>query len=114
MCSYKGENMRIAITASISCGKSFVFNELKKIEKDYFFLDLDDLTHEIYEDEDIKRELEKIFLTSNRKEISKIVFNDKEKLKQLNEIFHEKIIEILKEYLKKYANIYVDIPFYMN
>lgn len=102
--------MKIAITGSISVGKSFVFNLIKEIEKDYIFLDLDNLTHKIYEKEEIKIKLKEIFKTSNRKEISKIVFNDKEKMKKLNEIMHKKIILILKEYLENNNNIYVDIP----
>ena len=67
--------MKIGITGNIAAGKS----EVETIIKDSGFIvyDLDKITHELYENESIKSQLVKVFNTSNRNEISKIVFNSK-------------------------------------
>jgi dephospho-CoA kinase len=60
--------------------------------------------------------IEKMFGTSERKELGKIVFNDKEKKKELENFLHPKIKEaILKKVneLEKYnVPYFLDIPLY--
>lgn len=81
--------MKIGITGNIAAGKS----EVETIIKDSGFIvyDLDKITHELYENESIKSQLVKVFNTSNRNEISKIVFNSKEKMKLLEAIIHPEL-----------------------
>ncbi len=89
---------KIGLTGNISSGKS----EVEKIISNlgYKVIDLDKVVHNLYDESDIKEKLYETFLTSNRKEIAKIVFNDKNKLKKLEEIIHP----ILKKYIQNLDN----------
>ena len=84
---------KIGLTGNIASGKS----EVEKILSDLGFcvIDLDKVTHKLYQNDTIKTKLEEVFKTSDRNSIAKIVFDDKTKLKNLEEIFHP----ILKEYI---------------
>ncbi|GAB6189928.1 hypothetical protein JCM30566_16700 [Marinitoga arctica] len=103
----------IGITGYAGSGKS----EIAKILRDlgYIVLDLDKIGHEILKYSEIKRKLkeefgEKIFENNevNRKELSRIVFNNKEKLEKLNSIIHPMI---KKRVLEMIENIETDIIF---
>lgn len=89
--------LKIGITGNIASGKS----ELEKILKNegYKVLCLDYITHFIYEnDKEFQKNLINIFNTINRNEISKIVFNDKTKLKLLEKIIYPKIKKLMDDF----------------
>jgi dephospho-CoA kinase len=102
----------IILTGSIATGKSTVASLLKLYG--YSVISADDVAHKILKKH--SNEIEKIFGTSHRKELGKIVFNDKKKKKELENFLHPKIKEnILKKSneLEKYNIPYfLDIPLY--
>ncbi len=72
---------KIAITGNIASGKSLLEAYFKKSGN--ITLCLDKVTDEIYKDAKFQESLKKIFNTTNRNEISNIVFSNKAKLKTL-------------------------------
>jgi len=102
----------IVLTGGIGTGKSTVASFLKMYG--YKIIDADKISKEIFEKN--KEKIKKIFNTTDRKELRKIVFNDKEKLKILEDII---LPEVRKEVLKK-ASVYekdntpyfVDLPLF--
>lgn len=104
--------MKIALTGSIAVGKSSIFKNIKNIFKDRAkYIDLDEITNLVYEDVNVKKFLNENFNTENKKEISKIVFSDKEKLKVLSEFMHKKIIEFMDDEIKKSDKEYIFVDF---
>lgn len=95
----------IGLTGGIGVGKTSVSNYLK--EKGFIILDIDKIAKELIDnDSDILFEIEKAFGKEvikdnkiNRKILGQIVFNDKDKLKELNYITHPKIKDNVKEIL---------------
>jgi len=81
--------MKIGITGNIAAGKSEVESLIKN--SGFAVYDLDKITHELYENESIKSRLFDVFNTFDRNEISKIVFNSKEKMKLLESIIHPEL-----------------------
>ncbi len=101
-----GENVKIkkiAVTGSISAGKSTVCEELKL--QGAYVLNADDIVHNLLsQDERLIQQIkenfsEDIFVQSkiDRNLIAKIVFKDPSKLKSLEEIIHPKVISRVKE-----------------
>jgi len=93
----------IGLTGGIGSGKSTVSDFLKT--KGLSIVDADQLAREIVKpgmpaNEEIRNrfglEVLNVDGSINRKELGKIVFSDKEKLMQLNEITHKEIIEAIK------------------
>ena len=112
--------MILGLTGGIGTGKSTVANMLR--EKNIPVVDTDSISKEIIEYpeiiEKIKAEISsKIFNNENkldRKKLSEIVFENKDKLKKLNEIMHpiilKKMWEEVEKLKKDYKIIVVDIP----
>ena len=110
--------MIIGITGSIGSGKSTV----SKIFEKYGFtvIDADEISHRIIEKKPIKKILTNNFGNMilnkkgeiNRKELGKIAFGDKNKLKKLNSIVHPLIIGEIKKRVGKLENknIVIDAP----
>jgi dephospho-CoA kinase len=102
----------IILTGSIATGKSTVASLLKLYG--YSVISADEMAHEMLKK--YSNKIEKMFGTSERKELGKIVFNDKEKKKELENFLHPKIKEaILKKVneLEKYnVPYFLDIPLY--
>lgn len=99
------------LTGSIACGKSSVSDYL--IQQGYIVLDSDKIVSEAYQDKAILKQIEDVFGTTNKKEISKIAFNDQSKLKVLEDIIHPYVINKLQEGKEKYHDrsfIFLDIP----
>lgn len=89
--------MKIGITGSIASGKS----EVEKILKEKFpVMDLDIVSHKLLETTAREEVLEE-FKTTDRKELASIVFNDKEKLKKLENIIHPKLKKQVIEFFKE-------------
>ena len=66
----------IVLTGGIGTGKSTVASFLKMYG--YKIIDADEISKKVFEEK--KEEIKKLFNTTDRKEIRKIVFKDKEKL----------------------------------
>ena len=102
----------IILTGSIATGKSTVASLLKLYG--YSVISADEVAHEMLKK--YSTEIESMFGTSDRKKLGKIVFNDKNKKKELENFLHPKIKEeILKQAneLEKYNIPYfLDIPLY--
>jgi len=87
----------IGLTGNIASGKSSVAHYLEK--QGYFVIDADQLTHQLYEnDETFKEQVIKLLgknILSHQKidkaKIGQIVFNDKDKLKALEKLVHPRV-----------------------
>lgn len=112
----------IVITGGIGSGKSTAIDIIK--EHGFTVLDSDKIVHEGY---NIGSELylkiinhfsEEILnrdRTIDRKELGKIVFNDEEKLNELNEIVHKYVYDKLEEDSVKLSEavVFHDIPLFL-
>ena len=108
----------IGITGSIACGKSLVSNYLQ--EKGYTIIDADKIGHTALEAEEVKKQLVNKFGKSilkdnevNRVILGKLVFENKENLKVLNNIIHPQIRKDILEQIKVHKDeklVFIDIP----
>jgi len=102
----------IILTGSIATGKSTVASLLKLYG--YSIISADEVAHKLLKEH--SKEIEEMFATSDRKELGAIVFNNKEKRKQLENFLHPKIKEYILAESKKLEeyNIpyFLDIPLY--
>jgi len=102
----------IILTGSIATGKSTVASLLKLYG--YSVISADEVAHEMLKK--YSQQIEEMFGTSKRKELGKIVFNDKTKKKQLEEFLHPKIKEEILEEANKLEEYnvpyFLDIPLY--
>lgn len=91
--------LKIGITGNIASGKSEVETIIKNL--DYKVFDLDKISHNLLENK-CKNDILKEFQTTNRKEIGKIVFSNKEKKETLEKIIYpplkEEIFKIFTQY----------------
>jgi len=106
--------IKLAITGSIASGKSVAESYLK--QKRIPSIDADMIVHRLLSED--KEVIEKICLLFNtdkngildengkisRKKLGKIVFNDKDKLKQLEEIIHPKVKEEINRFFEENKN----------
>ena len=108
----------IGITGSIACGKSLVSNYLQ--EKGYTIIDADKIGHMALENDEVKKQLVNKFGKSilkdneiNRVTLGKLVFENNENLKELNNIIHPQIRKNISEQLQVHKNeklVFVDVP----
>ena len=110
--------MIIGLTGGIASGKSTVSKYLA--EKGFKVYDADKIAKDISEKKLVQEEIIATFgdkiLEENRnidrKKLKEIVFEDKEKLKQLNAIIHPKVIDFYKKLKEKNTDeiIIFDVP----
>ena len=110
--------MIIGLTGGIASGKSTVSKYLA--EKGFKVYDADKIAKDISEKKLVQEEIILTFgdkiLEENRnidrKKLKEIVFEDKEKLKQLNATIHPKVIDFYKELKEKNTDeiIFFDVP----
>lgn len=111
----------IVITGGIGSGKSSVIEAIKRqTEKKVSFFNFDDFTEELYEREDVKKFLNTLFGTTDKKEISDIVLNGEESettkimREELNEFFfsmiEEKFIELVNR--KPVSTLIIEMPMF--
>ena len=108
----------IGITGSIACGKSLVSNYLQ--EKGYTIIDADKIGHMALENDEVKKQLVNKFGKSilkdneiNRVTLGKLVFENNENLKELNNIIHPQIRKNISEQIQGHKNeklVFVDVP----
>ncbi len=102
----------IVLTGGIGTGKSTVATMFKMFG--YKIIDADKISKSVFDRK--KEEILKIFGTTNRKKLRNIVFNNKEKLKRLeNLILPDVKLEILKlaeKYEQDGIIYFVDLPLY--
>ena len=102
----------IILTGGIGTGKSTVATMLKLYG--YKIIDADEISKKIFETK--KEKIKQIFGTNNRKELRKIVFNNKNKLKILEDLI---LPDVKKEILKKAKELekdniiyFIDLPLF--
>ena len=110
--------LNIGITGSIACGKSLVSNYLQ--EKGYTIIDADKIGHMVLKVEEVKKQLVNKFGESilkdnevNRVMLGKLVFENKENLKELNNIIHPQIRKNILEQIKVHKDeklVFIDVP----
>jgi len=113
-----GGIMIVGLTGGIASGKSTVSKYLA--EKGFKVYDADKIAKDISEKKLVQEEIILTFgnkiLDENRnidrKKLKEIVFEDKEKLKQLNAIIHPKVIDFYRELKEKNTDetIIFDVP----
>lgn len=92
---------RIAIVGNIASGKSSVEKILE--EKGYTVFDTDKIAHKILENNSV---VEKVFGTTDRKVLGNIVFNNPEKMKELENIIHP----LVKDEILKIEDGFISVP----
>lgn len=115
--------LKIGLTGGIASGKTTITKLL--VEKGAYHIDFDFLAHQVEEKgTDVWRQIVSHFGPQvlgddggiDRKKLSKIVFNDPEKLKLLNRLVHPAVIEEWRKRLQEieaqdaYAIILNDVP----
>jgi len=90
--------IKIGLTGNIASGKSTVEGILKNLN--YKVVDLDMVSHKLLNTV-CKNEVIKNFNTVERAELASIVFNDKNKLKTLENILYPKIKDFILNYFEE-------------
>ncbi|GAX86742.1 dephospho-CoA kinase [Lebetimonas natsushimae] len=102
----------VVLTGGVGTGKSTVASFLKLYG--YKIIDADEISKKIFENK--KEKIKEIFGTTDRKELRKIVFNDKEKLKILEDLIlpevKKKVLNLAKKYEKDGVIYFVDLPLF--
>jgi len=102
----------IVLTGGIGTGKSTVASFLKLYG--YKIIDADEISKQVFEKK--KEKIKEIFGTTDRKSLRKIVFNNKEKLKILENLIlpdvKEEVLRKAKKLEKYNVPYFVDLPLY--
>lgn len=107
---------KIAITGGIGSGKSTVLQYLK--EKGYFVFSCDEIYKDLSDTVEFIEKLKELFPVAivdgklERKKLSNIVFNDKEKLLKLNKLTHPLIMKKLLDEMEKTSSgiVFAEVP----
>lgn len=108
--------MLVGVTGSIACGKSEFCNILRDLG--YLVIDCDEISHNVIKNGrvayyEVLYEFGENILNNdkeiNRKKLGKIVFNDYDKKKKLENIIHPKVIKEIKKY-KKEPLVFFEVP----
>ena len=98
----------IGLTGGIASGKTTILTEFKKLG--IKTISCDEIAKKIYKRTSVHKRIKKLFGTSSRKKIAKIIFSDFTKRKQLEKIMHPLIIKELKNQLKLLPTPYSLLP----
>lgn len=94
--------IKVGISGKIASGKSEVEKIIQKLGYNVF--DLDIISREIFNRDDIKNKLLTEFQTLDRKKIGNIVFNNPIKKKNLEKIIHPELKKEIFNLFEKYKN----------
>lgn len=108
--------MHIAITGSMGSGKSEVVSILKELK--FPVLSADEIVHSLYEREDIKQKLVKIFSSQvltcfnevDKAYLSFRIFNNSREKLELEELIHPLVYKRLKEEAQKHELCFSEVP----
>lgn len=103
--------MHIVITGGMGCGKSTVTSYLKSCFQNYHFYDMDERVRALYNDRNMQDSLDSMFGTHHRKQISDIVFSNKEARERLYRLMNAIIFKQVADQ-RDYKNVFYDIPLY--
>ena len=101
----EGNKQIVGITGPTGSGKSYISNIYKELG--FSIIDADFIGHIVLENE-AKEEILKTFGTLNRKEIGKIVFSNRERLKLLNNIMHPLIVQRVLNIIEENKKVVID------
>lgn len=103
---------KVGLTGGIGCGKSLIARVFETIGIPVFYSDRE--AKRLYEDKSFLEQIEKTFgrgVVKNqvlqRAVLADIVFNDKDKLRQLNSMTHPKVFEMFSQWSRKQTSPYV-------
>ncbi len=103
---------KIGLTAGIGCGKSLVARVFENLGVSVFYSDKE--AKKLYEDPLFLQEITKRFGESviengafQARKLADIVFNDKNKLRELNDLIHPKVFEMFDSWSEKQRSPYV-------
>ena len=103
--------MHIVITGGMGCGKSTITKYLKSRLPDYHFFDMDEQVRNLYDNEQMKKNLVFLFGTHNRREISDLVFANPIARERLYGLMNDTIFDLLHRH-HQHENVIYDIPLY--
>ena len=93
--------IKVGLTGKIASGKTQVENILQK--NGFVVFDQELISHDLLENDfETKKQILNKFNTTNRKELAKIVFNNENQLKELEQIIHPKLIETIFKLFENY------------
>lgn len=111
-------NIKVAITGGIGSGKSTAITLIK--EMGYSVVSCDEITAELYKKQTVLRKLKRLFptaikgiikLKADKTEISRIVFSDKAKRKELNELLMPLILkELFRRLNREKGVVFAEVP----
>ena len=103
---------KIGLTAGIGCGKSLIARVFENLGISVFYSDKE--AKRLYENPSFLQEIVKRFGESviengefQARKLADIVFNDRNKLQELNELIHPKVFEIFDQWSEKQKSPYV-------
>ncbi|MBQ7339418.1 MAG: dephospho-CoA kinase [Clostridia bacterium] len=112
------KNVKIAITGGIGSGKTALVNLIK--EMGYPVFSCDEICRELYKKRKVLKKIKslfptaikgKIFLKADKKEISRLTFEDKENNEKLKKLLHPLIMEnLIKSMGKGVGLIFAEVP----
>ncbi|MDO5017828.1 MAG: dephospho-CoA kinase [Lagierella massiliensis] len=112
-------NRKFVITGGVACGKSTIINFLKNSGFNTF--SSDEVVHNLYKNVDVIEKVQEIFQNEDivdknffidRKELSRLVFNDGTKRRKLERLIHPLVIEEIVKKGKDKGIIFFEIPLY--
>ncbi len=97
----------IGVTGTIGSGKSTLCRQLVYHYRTAHYINLDKIAQSLFDRDDalgvsVRADVLKTFGTTDRKELGAIVFGDKKKLMQLNELYRTPMLTCLRLELSKY------------
>ena len=94
--------IKVGISGKIASGKSEVEKILQKLNFKVF--DLDVISHNLFDNKNIKNVILKEFKTLDRKEIGNIIFNNPDKKEKLENILYPELKKIILELFEENKN----------
>ncbi len=99
----------IAITGGIGSGKSFALSILKDLG--YNVLSCDDFTNTAYQEKEIREFLLREFNSTDKNEIKKLAFINKEKYERLTDVVTKKVYELTIKKAKTLEGlVFLEVP----